>query len=185
MNGTLSNTFAGAATWSLQTAGTYFRLVSCPSPVDVHFFRNNQEIGLVVGMDTGFYVKPTGGFDRVDIVATGAQTVKIMILEGDGGYDAFNVNLTGTQGTVVNDPAAVSVGVAATLLLPLLTTRKAARFYNAGAVNVYIGGAAVTVANAAIVLAAGQSYFEDNGAAAAWYGISGSAAQSVHVQEVI
>ena len=185
MSNTLTNTFAGAGTWSVQTAGKYFRLVSAPSPVDVYLYRQNQQVAVALAMDTGFYCLPTGGFDRFDVVATGAQTVKVMVIDGDGGYDAFNVNLSGTQGGTVNDPTAVSVGTSATQLLPALTTRKACRFTNAGSVTVYIGGASVLTTTGAIALTPGQSWYEDNGAAAAWYGISGSAAQSVRIQEII
>jgi hypothetical protein len=179
------------STWPLQTAGDYFRLVSCPSPVDVKFFRAAQEIASATQMDTGFYLKPAGGFDRVDITSAAAQTVKIMVLDGDGGYDHFNVDLGGEaaivikQAAQINDLAAVVVGVAATALVAADATRKSLRFTNAGTVDVYIGGAGVTVAAGAIKIGAGQTWIEDQASPAAWYGISGTAAQSVKIQELI
>jgi hypothetical protein len=180
-----------ASSWTLQSGGDYFRLVSCPSPVDVKFFRQGHEIASATQMDTGFYLKPAGGFDRVDIATTAAQTVKIMVLDGDGGYDHFNVDFSGAaavnvqQAAAVNDLAAVVVGVAATVLVAASATRKGLRFTNAGTVDVYLGGAGVTVAGGAIKIGAGQTWIEDQAAPAAWYGIAGTAAQSVKIQEIV
>lgn len=180
-----------ASTWPLQTMGNYFRLVSCPSPVDIKFYRNGTEVASATQMDTGFYMKPAGGFDRVDITSATAQTVKIMILDGDGGYDHFNVDITSAlanlrieQASTVTDLAAVNVGVAATALVAADATRKAIRFTNAGTVDVYIGSAAVTVAGGAVKIPAGGTWIEDQAAPAAWYGISGTAAQSIKIQEL-
>lgn len=192
MSATFSNSFAGAATWTLQTQGDYFRLVSSPTAVDLIFYRQNQQVATANGMDTGFYIQPVGGFDRVDVISNVAQTVKIMILTGDGGYDRFNVDITSAlanlaiaQAVTVNDPAPVSVGVAATALLAAASGRKGARFTNAGTVDVYLGGVSVTVANAAIKISPGQTWLENEAAPAAWYGISGTAAQSIKIQELI
>lgn len=181
---------SAGATWTLQTGGDYFRLVSCPDPVDVKFFRANQEVASATQMDTGFYLKPASGFDRVDITSATAQTVKIMVLDGDGGYDHFNVDISGAaslsikQATVINDLAAVSVGVAATAIVAADVTRKGLRLTNAGTVDIYLGGAGVTVAGGAIKVGPGQTWIEDQAAPAAWYGISGTAAQSLKIQEI-
>lgn len=178
------------STWTLQAMGDYFRLVSCPNPVDVKFYRNGTEIASATQMDTGYWQKPAGGYDRIDITSAAAQDVKIMVSVGDGGYDHFNVDISGTatmttkQASSVNDPAAVVVGVAATLLAAASATRRGLRFYNAGTVDVYLGGAGVTVAAGAIKIAPGQAWIESEAAPAAWYGISASAAQSVRVQEL-
>ncbi|HJV86919.1 MAG TPA: hypothetical protein VJ698_15745 [Noviherbaspirillum sp.] len=188
-------------TWQLQTGGDYFRLVTCPSPVDVKFFRGGQEVASAVQMDTGFYLKPIGGFDRIDIASATEQTVKIMVLDGDGGYDHFNVDVTSAlqaiavnisgaaemtvkQAAVVNDLAAVAVGVAATELVAADAARRGLRFTNAGTVDVYIGGAGVTTAGGAIKIGAGQTWIEDQAAPAAWYGIAGTAGQNIKIQEI-
>lgn len=188
--------------WQLQSGGDYFRLVACPSPVDVKFYKGGAEVASASQMDTGFYLKPANGFDRVDITSAEAQTVKIMILDGDGGYDHFNVDITSAlqaiavnisgaasmtvaQAATVNDLAAVSVGVAATALVAASATRKGLRFTNAGSVDVYLGGAGVTVAAGAVKISAGQTWIENEAAPAAWYGISGTAAQSVTIQELL
>lgn len=178
-------------TWRLGAGGSYFRLTGCPSPVDMTFYRGGVPIATANEMDAGFYFKPAGGFDRVDIYSATAQTVKVMIIDGDGGYDHFNVDITSAlanlrieQASNVNDLAAVSVGVAATALVASDAARKGLRFTNAGAVDVYIGGAGVTVAGGAIKIGAGQTWIEDQAAPAAWYGIAGTAGQSVKIQEI-
>lgn len=81
-------------------------------------------------------------------------------------------------------PAPVSVGTAATLLVAAAAGRRVVVFTNAGSDVVYLGSSLVTTANGAISIAPGQTYFEDRAAAAAWYGISATAGQSVRVQTV-
>lgn len=196
-----SQAIEAGKTWQLQSGGDYFRLVSCPSPVDVKFYKGGAEVASATQMDTGFYLKPAGGFNRVDITSADAQTVKIMILDGDGGYDRFNVDITSAlqaiavnisgaasmtvaQAGTVNDLAAVSIGVAATAIVAASAARKGLRFTNAGTADIYLGGAAVTVAGGAIKIAPGQSWLENEAAPAAWFGISGTAAQSLKIQEL-
>lgn len=212
-------------TWQLQTGGDYFRLVACPSPVDVKFFRAGQEVASAVQMDTGFYLKPVNGFDRVDITSATLQTVKIMVLDGDGGYDHFNVDITSAlqdiavnisgsasmtvanvpdvhvtnvpdvhitnvpqmtvqQAATITDKVPVSIGVAATAIVAADATRKGLRLTNAGSFDIYIGGAGVTTANGAIKIQPGQTWIEDQASVAAWYGISGTAGQSLRIQEI-
>lgn len=188
-------------TWQLQTGGDYFRLVACPSPVDVKFFKAGQEVASAVQMDTGFYLKPAGGFDRIDITSASEQTVKIMVLDGDGGYDHFNVDVTSAlqaiavnisgaaemsvkQAATVNDLAAVSIGTAATAIVAADATRKGLRFTNAGTADIYLGGVNVTTAAGAIKISVGQTWIENEAAPAAWYGISSIAAQALKIQEL-
>lgn len=175
-----SQTFTAAGTWSLQVGGDFLRLISSPDVVDVKFFRNGAEIHSAVGMDSGFWVKPAGGFDRVDIVSATAQTVKIMVGSGEGGYDQVPIN----QAVVVYDRTAVSVGVTATALVAQSMTRRGVRFTNAGTSPVYLGSSSVTVAAGAIMLTPGNTWIENDGAPAAWYGISAVAGQSIKIQEL-
>lgn len=177
--------------WQLQTGGTYFRLVECPSPVDIKFFKASTEVATATQMDTGFYLKPAGGFDRIDISSAAAQEIKIMVIDGDGGYDHFNVDITSAlaslrieQADTISDLASVAVGVAATALVAADATRKALRFTNAGASDIYIGGAGVTVASGAVKIGPGQTWIEDQAAPAAWYGVSSAAAQTLKIQEL-
>lgn len=198
-----SQTFAGAGVWPLGVQGQLFRLINTDDgePVDVTFYRGGSIVASAVGMESGFYAKPAGGFDRVDITSATAQTVKVLVMDGDGGYDRFIVDIASSigeigvtlsgdafvtikQGATIADTAAVAVGVAATALLAASATRKSARFYNAGTADVYLGGAAVTTANGCIKIEAGQTYIENDAAGAAWYGISGTAGQSVRIQGV-
>lgn len=219
---TVIQTFTGAANWDLAVGGKWFRLIANPLPVDVIFYRGGQEVYKAEGMEAGFFAVPDGGFDRVTIIVGAAQTVKVAISNGQGGYDGATAVISGTvvtqfvapqhvivdtapsvnfngsqpihfngnqpvivkQGATLAHAAPVTVGTSATSLLAALATRKAAHFYNAGSVDVYLGGAGVTTANGVIKIAPGQSWLDDNGAAAAWYGVSGTAGQSIRIMEV-
>ena len=189
-------------TWRMQVGGEYFRLLHCPDPVNVRFYRQGAEVASAQQMDTGFYLRPAGRFEAFEITSDTAQTVRVMVLDGDGGYDRFNVDITSAlqdiavnvtgdaevvvkQAVTINDQAAVAVGVAATQLLPALATRRGVRFTNAGSVEVFIGGAGVTVAAGAIKLSPGATWVDNEAAPAAWYGISGTAGQNIKIQELI
>ncbi|MBZ0105529.1 MAG: hypothetical protein K8H84_07840 [Sulfuricella denitrificans] len=181
---TISNTFAGAGSWRLAIPGRYFRILNSSSPVDVTFFKNGSPGLKAEAVESGYYAIPREWFDGVEITSASAQTIKIGISDGDGGYDSSVITTSALLAATINDAAPVVVGVAATLLLAADTARMGARFYNAGAADVYLGGSGVTVANGAIKITPGSLWIEDNAAPGAWYGISGTAAQSVRVQEV-
>lgn len=183
----------------LNVAGQYFRILSNPAgaTVDVELLRNGATKSKSVGMVAGYWDKPDRGFDQggqtsdafafdaVKLTSATGQTVQVAIGTGDAGLDIVNgaINATAILATVVTDDAPVNVGVAATALLASSAGRRRAIFYNAGTAIVYLGGAGVTVANGAIQIAPGQAWIETDAPGAAWYGISGSAAQPVRIQE--
>lgn len=183
---TLSQTFSG--TWPLQIVAKYFRLISISgASVDVRFFRGSNLQYEALAVSGGFYATPDGGFDRVDIISAGSQTVKIAVSSGEGGYDVVSVVGTITAvippGATIADNAAVAVGVAATQIVAASGTRRAVRFLNQGTAIVYLGGAGVTVAAGVVALPAGGVWVETDAPGAAWYGISGAPAQNVVSQE--
>jgi hypothetical protein len=99
------------------------------------------------------------------------------------------VNMTATNVLVSNQPLAnivhqapVSVGLVATALVSDATLKKL-RIRNGHATAVVaLGGAGVTLANAAIQLLPGDVWLEDDAAGAAWYAISDTAGINVQVQ---
>lgn len=184
----------------LNVAGQYFRILSndAGETVDVELLRNNAVKASATGMVAGYWTRPDRDFDRggqtsdayafdaVRLTSATAQTVKIAIGTGDAGLDIVNgsINASLVLASAITEVAPVSVGVAATALLAASSTRRRAVFYNAGTVDVYLGSAAVTTANGALRIAPGQAWTETDAPGAAWYGISGTAAQSVRVQEL-
>lgn len=184
---TYEQTLTAGQVWVLDAPGELFRILDSSAAVDVQITRAGVPFKEAKAILAGFWAKPRGGFSGVRITNGGtAQTIKVGIAEGESGYDRLQVSggIVVTQGSTVTDAAPVSVGVAATLLCAADSARESCRFYNAGTVDVYIGGAGVTTANGAIRLAPGATWIERDAAPAAWYGISGSAAQSVRVQTV-
>lgn len=172
---------AAGETKRLDIQGTMFRLFDAVNPVDVEVSsKSGNSLASQVG--TGYWTEPTGGFDNVSIKSANAQTVKIGIAIGRGGNDS--VELAVGSASVIADNAPVSVETVATLLIPTSGTRRAARFFNAGTSTVFLGGNAVTTANAAIRIEPGQLWIEDDAPQAAWYGISVTAGQSIRVQEL-
>ncbi len=180
-------TFAAAGAGKLVTSrGTFWRVMSTSSPVDIAAFAEGREIARFSGAVTGTAWESLDergalvAFDFLEVTSGSVGTLKIQVGLGRVYLDATTTSVA--QGTTITDPAAVTVGVAATLLLAAGSGRTAARFYNAGTADVYLGGAGVTVAAGAVKLAPGHLWIEDDAADAAWYGVSAVAGQSVRLQ---
>lgn len=84
----------------------------------------------------------------------------------------------------IQDLAPVAVGIAATALVADATLKRLRIRNGHATANIGIGGAGVTLANAAIQLAPGDVWNEVDAAGAAWYAISDTAATNVQVQGV-
>jgi hypothetical protein len=181
---TISNSFSSGASWRLAIPGRYFRILNSSAPVDVTFYKNGSPGLKAEAVEAGYYAIPREWFDGVEITSASAQTIKIGISDGDGGYDSTTITTSVLLAATIQDDVPVTVGTAATLLCDADTTRMGVRFFNGGSANVYLGGAGVTTNNGAIVITPGSIWIEDNAAPGAWYGISGTAGQSVRVQEV-
>ncbi len=186
-------------------SGRMLRIITAANPVTVRIYSES-------GVADGYWCKPAGGFTKIEFIAGGATYVKAVLSDGESGLDVVTITNTlgvnvlntpavtvsgtpsvGIAGTalvdevksgVLTDPAPVSVGTSATLLVSARAGRRCARFFNAGSDYVYIGSASVTVANGAVRVGPGQMWEECEGAAAAIYGISATPAQSVRIQEV-
>jgi hypothetical protein len=172
--------------WTVNEAGGYFRLLSTTGPVKVEFYQGGSMQNAIENVQGGLWRKAE--FDRVVIVNqhTDLNTVEILCDMEEVGYDRMRVDIASALniGNAISDLAPVTVGVAATVLVDANPVRRALRFFNAGTDDVYLGGSGVTTANGAVKLAPNGTYFEDNAAAGGWYGISGTAGQSVRIQEI-
>lgn len=129
--------------------------------------------------------RPVSGWE---ISNEGGGAVNAELVFADAGEDYDDSSLSGTVTATITQGATlaastVSVGTSATQLVAASAGRKSVRFENSGTVNVYLGPAGVTTSNG-LTLLPGEIWIETEGAAAAWYAISGSAAQTVRVQEV-
>ena len=73
---TISETFAAGVPKEFIKPGKFFKLFRTSYAVDVHFFRNGQELPEdALQVEAGFGITVVGGFDRFTIVTAAAQTV--------------------------------------------------------------------------------------------------------------
>lgn len=162
----------GQATFHFQDTGYQG---STPITVDSGFIASVEFTQIVVE-NTAQSGKKIRLIYGVDIAFTPGTQSSVTI----SGSASVTIDLADT----ISDPDPVSVGTNATSLVAASTTRRCVRFFNAGTADVYIGGSGITTANGAIKLAAGQGWSETDAPGAAWYGISGTAGQSVRIQEL-
>lgn len=97
--------------------------------------------------------------------------------------DVTGAVLTAPQAlTTLTTVAQATVGVAAASVSNDATLKRIT-FRNANTTgNIYLGGATVTAANSAIVLAPGDTFIDEMGAAADWYAIADIAASKLNLQ---
>lgn len=96
---TYSQTFAGATTWQLNIAGSYFVTLQCTNSINVRLYRGGKKLdlgdmaGLLAGLEIGPLPSLDGfpfAFDRVEIDVTGADTIKVGVGNGQARYNRAN-----------------------------------------------------------------------------------------------
>lgn len=96
---TYQQTFAGAQTWTLNVAGSYFTTLGTTLGVNVRLYRGGKKldlgdmVGLLAGLEIG-PLTPTDNFpfafDRVEIDVAGADNIKVGIGNGAARYNRSN-----------------------------------------------------------------------------------------------
>lgn len=114
---TISETFAAGVPKEFIKPGKFFKLFRTSYAVDVHFFRNGQELPEdALQVEAGFGITVVGGFDRFTITSANVQTVAWFISNGNVNYDRTvgSVIVSEVQGIVTaedyGDDYAVAFG---------------------------------------------------------------------------
>lgn len=108
---TVSYTFTAGQRIEVNLVGNYFRLVSTVAGVDIDFMQNGAVFATAQNMEGGFYTRPAGGFTSIAMASATAQTIKVAVGIGDGGYDRITgevsvpVAATFTHSTVAKTTA--------------------------------------------------------------------------------
>lgn len=189
-----------AETQVLKVSGWHFRILAAEAPVDVKLTYSGNAESTAVAVDQGFWSSPTRGFDQVEITSATAQTLKICVAQTESGYDAIASSVTIAGGVTLNGgsiavseqqyttlahSAALNVGTTATPVVAAKAGRGGLRVFNASVNTIYLGGAGVTAANAAIRLDPFGYMDETQAASAAWYAVASAAASELRVMEVL
>lgn len=177
-------------------AGAYFRLLDAVQPVDVAFRKQNRVTqDDATGVLGGFAITLPDGFDSIELLSATVQTVQIFAGSSRVEYDraAGTVSVSGNVSVIAAAAASTNlgnttVGVALQVLFGgANTTRQKLAFMAdpSNTVGVCIGGATLSLTNAVIKLAPGESWEIDGfGAGLTWYGISTVAGQVVRCMDV-
>lgn len=158
---------------------------------DFYFQDTGSQGSTPIAVDAGFIAHVE--FAQIVVTNTAQPGKKIRLIYGvdltftPGTQSSVeiigNASVTIAQGGTITNGTPATVGTTEVALCAASASRKSVRFFNSGTATIYIGGTGVTTANG-MPIAAGAGWSEDDGAAAAWYAISGSAGQTVRVQEV-
>lgn len=167
-----------------------FDAVTFTAPVDcnVGIFLSASDVSL--GFTSGSSVSISSG--QVTIANDAAHRVPVDIAGGNINVNAINVGINNTDANPVPVKTAalstlvtknaVAVGTGAGQIVLNDPSLKRAVFRNASPTQVVaLGGADVTLANAAIVLSPGEAWLETEAAAATWYATADAAGADVRV----
>lgn len=142
-----------------------------------------DDASTIIGNDDG---------QAIPVRLKAGERLPVDLAGGNVSVTATNVGISNTNanavpvksqalGTIVDhDPAIIGTGAAQLLINDATFRRLRVRNAHASAV-VALGGAAVTLANAAIVLQPGDIWAEDDAAGAAWYAVSDTPGADVRV----
>jgi hypothetical protein len=166
--------------------------ITLAAPVDctVALFLSMLDVSL--GFTNGSSINVAGS-----VAITNGPGARVPVDIGGGTVDVTASNVTvGNDGahpvpvtqaglTTLVDEAPVVINTGAAQALVADATLKRLRVRNASAAaSVALGGAGVTLANAAILLAPGETWVEQDAAGAAWYATSDTNGADVRVQGV-
>lgn len=110
-------------------AGTFFRMIACPNPVDIVFKRDGSPIAefLQVGTGIAWESRDEAGeltpFTSVEITSAAAQSIQFGFGFGDLRYDVANGNVNILKSQNLSDTADVTIAAAATGTIAANTRR--------------------------------------------------------------
>lgn len=108
-----SQVFVPGETKDYYIDAKFFFLFGANAPVSVQLWKNGAPSDdLALNVLAGFKVKPKGGFDRVSITSSAAQTIDFFITAGEGDYDRTlgSVNIIGNLQGITNTVNTVNSG---------------------------------------------------------------------------
>lgn len=84
---TITYTFNAGEIKQINIFGKYLRILAGVG-IDIAYTKNGANVGEnAYSVDAGYYAEPADAFTRLDITSASAQTVKLAISSGQGGYD--------------------------------------------------------------------------------------------------
>lgn len=178
----------GAGETKSVPSGSYLLIIESTSDVSIVFERESSEIGSSSGVGTGYEANflplkiqeqmrgPV--FTQAKITSAAAQTIKVGVSDGLGGYafggSAVDIN-QGTSGTETQK----SITATASAVVAGSTSRKVMHVRNSGGSTVaLVANSATTFANAAIHILPGDEWREAELAGIAWYALCDTAQSS-------
>lgn len=107
---TLSITFTPGQRIPFEGVGNYFQLLETSAGVDIEFMRDSAVTAYALNMEFGYYIKPDKGFTGFAITSATAQTIKVVVGNGDGGYNRSSgfVQIIGQQGAFSETQSSVT-----------------------------------------------------------------------------
>lgn len=155
---TLSLTFTAGQIITVDGVGSQVYLLATSSGVDIEFLQNGNVISAALAMEFGFYHKPKGGYTQLRFTSAAAQTIKVMVGQGDGGYNRSSGVVVITNVAGVYTELSLSVTNASQLISASNLNRRAGLIQNNSAVaalRVTLDGSAATAAHGVRIMPGG------------------------------
>lgn len=166
--------------------GYFFQLLAASAPISINFrVAGSSQPDQHERIPIGFWYESRQPLTFVEVESTIDQEIEYLYAIGRTGVDHSETITTLSQATVITDSDPETVGIVSDQVLAANPGRRRAIFRaddsNTG--MIYLGGAGVTPANAAIILTAGDTYIEDSAAPAEFYAVASMADQVLRLSE--
>lgn len=179
---TYSKTLTAGETVNLPVNGTFFVLLSAAAAVRVSFTLNGTSGNFDnATIPPGYWEKFPYELRTMEITSDVDQDITYGCSWGEAGITQSETVIR--QASTLNNLDTATVGTVSDVCKPANASHKRSVF-TAGPDNsglIYLGGPDVSTGNAAIILAAGETWEETGAAAAAWYAVADSADQLLRI----
>lgn len=172
--------------YDLPIVGTFFQLLSASGELDIEFMsENNPKPDSHKGIPQGFWYDSKTRLTQVKVKSNVRQVVKYIYANGRTGIDRSEIVTTLSQSSVLTDIEPKTINQVSSKVTDYNSSRKRIIFTanNNNTGVICLGGQNVNLNNSAIILAAGESYIEDNAALAEFYAISNADNQILRINE--
>ena len=183
---TVKQTLTANQRHKLPCNGYFFQLLAASAPLSINFLTaNSSQPDQHENIPVGFWFESKQPLVYVEIESTISQEIEYLYSNGRTGVDRSETLTVLAQGSAIGDLDSETVGAVRVKVLDINLGRKRVIFAADGANTgvIALGGAGVSLLNAALLLSAGDTWVEDSAAVAEFHAVASAAGQVLRMSE--
>lgn len=118
---TYHQTVENGTIWPIGVPGNFFRILDAGAPITVSLLKGTREVGKAEEIGAGFWSREP--FDAIEIRSSVTQFVKVVISDGEAGYDIQQqITTTTTAGGTASADYLAAIRATVALMYPTMTS---------------------------------------------------------------